>query len=203
LALFIPLICFLAVVNQDSNAKYVTFVTFLTPIGPTCALIGIFTNNPVVAVHLINTSFLNITFCWTAAILNIPLWLGVYMYLDQVMPNTYGIQKHPCFCCQKKQKQKEFYHDDENPDKFFDKNDPILLDRLTKNFGSFTAVNQLNLSIREGEIFTILGHNGAGKTTAIYMLTGVLSPSGGDAFMYGNSIKNDIDKVQKNLGLCQ
>jgi len=102
----------------------------------------------------------------------------------------------------KKQKQKEFYGDDENPDKFFNKNDPILLDKLTKNFGSFTAVNQLNLSIREGEIFTILGHNGAGKTTAIYMLTGVLSPSGGDAYMYGNSIKNDLDKVQKNLGLC-
>ena len=96
-----------------------------------------------------------------------------------------------------------FQNDEEDPDKFFDKNDPILLDKLTKKFGEFTAVNKLNLSIREGEIFTILGHNGTGKTTAIYMLTGVLSPSGGDAFMYGNSITHDLDMVQKNLGLCQ
>lgn len=88
-----------------------------------------------------------------------------------------------------------FQNDEEDPDKFFDKNDPILLDKLTKKFGEFTAVNKLNLSIREGEIFTILGHNGAGKTTAIYMLTGVLSPSGGDAFMYGNSITHDLDMV--------
>jgi len=74
---------------------------------------------------------------------------------------------------------------------------------LTKRFGSFTAVSNLNFSIREGEVFTLLGHNGAGKTTAIYMLTGVLESSDGDAFMYGNSITQNIDAVQKNLGLCQ
>lgn len=179
-------------------------MTFVTPIGPACALIGLITNDPALpaSAHLINTSILNPTACWAALILNVPLWLAIYMYLDQVMPNTYGIQKHPCFCCRKKPKQKEFINDEENPDKFFDKNDPILIDKLTKKFGDFTAVNQLNLSIREGEIFTILGHNGAGKTTAIYMLTGVLSPSGGDAYMYGNSITNDLDAIQKNLGLC-
>lgn len=77
-----------------------------------------------------------------------------------------------------------------------------MLDRLTKKFGEFTAVNKLTVSIKEGEIFTLLGHNGAGKTTAIYMLTGVLHPSGGDAYMYGNSITTQLDKVQKNLGLC-
>jgi len=60
----------------------------------------------------------------------------------------------------------------------------------------------LNFSIKEGEIFTLLGHNGAGKTTAIYMLTGVLEASSGDAIVYGNSINDDIDKVQVNLGLC-
>ena len=125
------------------------------------------------------------------------------MYLEQVMPNTYGIQKHPCFCCRKTRKETEFVNDIENPDKFFDKNDPIKLEKLTKKFGTFTAVNQLNLSIREGEIFTILGHNGAGKTTAIYMLTGMLQSSGGDAYMYGNSVTNELEKVQKNLGLCQ
>ena len=49
----------------------------------------------------------------------------------------------------------------------------VQLRRLTKKFGDFTAVNRLSLSIDENEIFSILGHNGAGKTTAIYMLTGM------------------------------
>jgi len=74
---------------------------------------------------------------------------------------------------------------------------------LTKKFGSFTAVNNISFSIRQGEVFTILGHNGAGKTTAIYMLTGVHKPTGGDATVYGSSIVNDLDTVQTNLGLCQ
>jgi len=60
----------------------------------------------------------------------------------------------------------------------------------------------LNFSIKQGEIFTILGHNGAGKTTAIYMLTGMLSPSGGDASVYGYKISNNMRKIQMNLGLC-
>lgn len=194
----------MAVVGLKSNAKYLTYLTLFTPIGSAAAVIGILTNdpNPAITFRLIDVSILNTYVCWGLAILNIPLWMGFYIYLDQVMPNTYGISKHPCFCCKKTPRQKEFQNDEENPDKFFDKNDPILIDRLTKKFGDFTAVNKLNLSIREGEIFTILGHNGAGKTTAIYMLTGVLQPSGGDAYMYGNSITHNLDKVQKNLGLC-
>ena len=61
----------------------------------------------------------------------------------------------------------------------------------------------MKFSIKEGEIFAFLGHNGAGKTTAIYMLTGMLKSSSGDAYVYGNSINKGIDKVQRNLGLCQ
>jgi ABC-type multidrug transport system ATPase subunit len=45
------------------------------------------------------------------------------------------------------------------------------------------------------EIFTILGHNGAGKTTVINMLTGMLTPSGGEATVYGTKISQDMDKV--------
>ena len=78
-----------------------------------------------------------------------------------------------------------------------------MLDCLTKKFGDFKAVNELSFSIKEGEIFTILGHNGAGKTTAIFMLTGMLTPSSGDATVYGNKLSDNIDAVQQNLGLCQ
>ena len=58
--------------------------------------------------------------------------------------------------------------------KIYDKNDPIVIHQLTKKFGAFKAVDNLSISIKSGEVFTILGHNGAGKTTAIFMLTGVL-----------------------------
>lgn len=48
-----------------------------------------------------------------------------------------------------------------------------------------------------------MGHNGAGKTTLINMLTGMITPSGGDATIYDHSLIKDIDKVRKSLGLCQ
>jgi len=50
---------------------------------------------------------------------------------------------------------------------------------------------------------TLLGHNGAGKTTAIYMLSGVLNPTKGDVVVYGNSVIKQTENVQANLGLCQ
>ena len=70
-------------------------------------------------------------------------------------------------------------------------------------FGEFRAVDELTLSIKNDEIIALLGHNGAGKTTAIYMLTGMLMPSQGDAVIHGHSIKRDTDEVRRALGLCQ
>lgn len=78
-----------------------------------------------------------------------------------------------------------------------------MIEKLTKKFGSFYAVKDLTFSIKKDEILTLLGHNGAGKTTAIYMLTGVLSPTSGDATVNGYSISNNLDQVQQRLGLCQ
>ena len=67
---------------------------------------------------------------------------------------------------------------------------------LTKTFGSFKAVDNLNLQIRKDEIMCILGHNGAGKTTAINMLTGMLKPTSGDARILGNSLINELTLVR-------
>lgn len=74
---------------------------------------------------------------------------------------------------------------------------------MTMKFGEFTAVDQMTLSVKQDEIIALLGHNGAGKTTAIYMLTGMLMPTGGDAIIQGNSIKRDTDEVRRSIGLCQ
>ena len=73
---------------------------------------------------------------------------------------------------------------------------------MTKKFGKFTAVDKMTLSIKSNEVFTLLGHNGAGKTTAIYMLTGMLNPTSGNAILYDNTITSDIDELRRDLGLC-
>ena len=59
---------------------------------------------------------------------------------------------------------------------------------LTKRFGSFVALSNLNLSIEKGAIHGLLGPNGAGKTTAIKILCGLLKPSGGEAFIFGRKV---------------
>ena len=66
---------------------------------------------------------------------------------------------------------------------------PIQLKRVSMQFGSLTAVDRMSLSIDKNEIVALLGHNGAGKTTAIYMLTGMLHMSSGDAVIYEKSVK--------------
>jgi ABC-2 type transport system ATP-binding protein len=64
----------------------------------------------------------------------------------------------------------------------------ICIQRLTKSFGKFTAVDSLDLTINEGEIYGLLGPNGSGKTTTIKMLCGLLSPTSGQATILGEPI---------------
>jgi ATP-binding cassette subfamily A (ABC1) protein 3 len=59
-----------------------------------------------------------------------------------------------------------------------------------------------NLRSDEGNLLVLLGHNGAGKTTTIGMLTGLLSPTSGDALIFGNSIITDMDEIRKVMGVC-
>ena len=76
----------------------------------------------------------------------------------------------------------------------------IKVNNLTKVFGKFTAVDNINFDVKEGEIFGFLGANGAGKSTTIRMLIGILEPTSGDALVSGYSIKNQSDLVKKNIG---
>ena len=68
-----------------------------------------------------------------------------------------------------------------------------MIKNLTKTFGNLKAINNINLSIKEGEVFAILGHNGAGKTTLINILPGMFSSTSGDAIIYGKSILFDLE----------
>lgn len=71
---------------------------------------------------------------------------------------------------------------------------------LTKKFGDFTAVNSISFEVKKGEIFGFLGANGAGKSTAIRMLCGLLSPTSGDARIAGYDIYKETDKIKKSIG---
>lgn len=77
----------------------------------------------------------------------------------------------------------------------------IEINGLRKEFGSKVAVNDLNLKITEGSLFAILGVNGAGKTTTIRMLTGLTTPTAGDALVMGHSISKNLTEVKKIVNL--
>lgn len=72
---------------------------------------------------------------------------------------------------------------------------------LTKKYKNTTAVDKLNLQIKQGELFSLLGVNGAGKTTTIKMLSCLTKPTSGDAFVNGNSIVSKEASVKNIIGV--
>lgn len=76
----------------------------------------------------------------------------------------------------------------------------ISVERLTRRFGDFTAVDQISFSVAQGEVFGFLGANGAGKTTAIRMLIGLLVPSDGVARVAGFDVATDAEQVRARIG---
>lgn len=76
----------------------------------------------------------------------------------------------------------------------------IETDALTKTFGDFTAVDEISIKVKKGEIFGFLGANGAGKTTAMKMLTGLLTPTSGKALVSGFDVYSQSESIKKNIG---
>ncbi len=72
---------------------------------------------------------------------------------------------------------------------------------LVKQYKNLTAVDKVNLEIRQGELFSLLGVNGAGKTTIIKMLSCLTKPTGGDAIVGGYSITKEPEKVKRLIGV--
>ena len=71
---------------------------------------------------------------------------------------------------------------------------------LTRRFGDFTAVDAVTFHVEPGEVFGFLGANGAGKTTAIRMLIGVLAPTSGSATVAGYDIRTQAEQVRRRIG---
>lgn len=78
--------------------------------------------------------------------------------------------------------------------------DAIVVENLTRRFGRFTAVDRVSFSVRAGEIFGFLGANGAGKSTTIRMLCGLLRPTSGTATVGGVDVGRDPEGVKRRIG---
>jgi len=76
----------------------------------------------------------------------------------------------------------------------------ISVHNLTRRFGDFTAVDSISFDVAPGEVFGFLGANGAGKTTAIKMLIGLLAPTAGDARVAGLDVVKEIEEVRRRIG---
>ena len=77
----------------------------------------------------------------------------------------------------------------------------ITTRELVKRYKNLTAVDKLDLEIRQGELFSLLGVNGAGKTTTIKMLSCLTMPTSGDAFVGGYSITSDAEQIKRLIGV--
>ena len=78
--------------------------------------------------------------------------------------------------------------------------DAVVTTKLTKRFGDFVATDAITFTVAEGEIFGFLGANGAGKTTAIRMLCGLLKPSSGEATVAGFDVYKQTEQIKQHIG---
>ena len=78
----------------------------------------------------------------------------------------------------------------------------VIVEKLSKSFGSFTAVRDLSFSLEKGTLTGLLGGNGAGKTTTISMLLGLLKPSSGSITIFGDPFHQNREKILSRMNFC-
>jgi len=128
------------------------------------------------------------------------------MWVDAIMPNKFGISESLCFCLKKKKTEIEWTDLGDYQTGLVASarvHTPIKMRNLTKKFGKFVAVDRLNLDVCANEVLCLLGHNGAGKTTAINMLTGMIQATEGSCTVFGRDLNSELASVRKSMGLCQ
>ncbi|KAK7101994.1 phospholipid-transporting ATPase ABCA3-like [Littorina saxatilis] len=141
--------------------------------------------------------------------------LIITWYLDNVRPGEFGVPKPFYFCftrsywCGPRKGGINKYENGKIGDESRFERDPVGLNAgiricdLRKVYGkNKVAVDNLSLTMYEGQITVLLGHNGAGKTTTMSMLTGFIPPTSGTAYINEKDIRTDIDSVRESLGLC-
>jgi len=161
-------------------------------------------------------------YIWAAIITSVALILT--FYFDQVIPGQFGVSKHPLFCLMKKKKRDVLPHENQtndsitkthvdNPENFEavdptlktqdDRSESIQVKHLRKVYSnSKVAVQGVTYNMYKGQIFALLGHNGAGKTSTINMITGLYPSTSGTVNVFGFDIHEDLDTIRKSLGVC-
>ncbi|CAI2381584.1 unnamed protein product [Moneuplotes crassus] len=164
------------------------------------------------------------------------------LYLHQVVPQTYGVPKHPLFLCRAMKCKKKVHieeefrrsvHEEENsqsdhPEELVNEDEdskkereevynldkdsyhkyPLIIKDIRKVYPASNgrppkvATKKFCLRIKKGEVFGLLGPNGAGKTTLISILTGLYRPDSGNAWVAGFNIRNDLEQIQLQMGVC-
>jgi ATP-binding cassette subfamily A (ABC1) protein 3 len=144
------------------------------------------------------------------------LYLLLTLYLDAVLPSEWGTRSSPCFCCTvccKKDSAAEGVNNDGRDPNGVYEDEPrdvtpsVQLRGVRKMFTlpsgeKMTAVNDLTFNMYENQVFALLGHNGAGKTTAMNLMTGMLEMDGGDCRFHGHSVRHDLNRVRQEIGYC-
>lgn len=164
---------------------------------------------------------------------DILLYASLSFYLDMVIPSEHGTKQRPLFCfnrnywIQKKVQKLPILNGESTVNSFNNNFDyqardvepvpremrgreAIKIVDLYKTFnscrraGQVQAVNGINLTIYEGQITAILGHNGAGKSSLFNILTGLTAPSSGTAYIFGYDIRdpNDMTMIRRMTGVC-
>ncbi|KAJ8925956.1 hypothetical protein NQ315_009809 [Exocentrus adspersus] len=146
-------------------------------------------------------------------LVDIVLYMSFTLYMDGVNPGKYGVRKSflfPIYSLIKLMKRSSTIEDHQGME-------PLRLDHveegrglkkgieirdLVKRYGHKVAVNHLSLNVYHDQITVLLGHNGAGKSTTMSMITGMLDVTSGVIKMNGRNIRSNMDEVRKTLGLC-
>ncbi|ONK78401.1 uncharacterized protein A4U43_C02F18390 [Asparagus officinalis] len=179
-----------------------------------------------------SSSGVNFLACLLMMMLDTFLYCGLGLYFDKVLPRDSGLRypwnflftktfwgRKDVSCSHDTKQEQKFYREEVEPSGkgafepvSFDMKQQVVdrrciqIRNLHKVFmtkkGSCCAVNFLNLTMYENQILALLGHNGAGKSTTISMLVGLLPPTSGDALVFDKNIITDMDEIRQTLGVC-
>jgi len=135
-------------------------------------------------------------------------YLTLTWYFGQVMSSDQGAQRVPWFFITKEywgyRDKREFLEGDTlaREQQLSEGEQSIRTVKMSMAFDQVTAVKELSLQMRPKEVFCLLGQNGAGKSTTINVLTGLLTPTFGEAFMFGHDIRTNVEVIRESVGVC-
>ena len=153
-------------------------------------------------------------------LLDFVLFTALSLYFDNILPSQNEVRKPPHYfllrsywkgSCQSTSKMpmgikvEGMSNIEEISESLFaqeGRGECLKIEELSRAFGEHRAVDNLSLTMYEGQIFALLGHNGAGKTTTLDMLTGGLSKDSGEAWAYHINIFQEKPKFRKMMGIC-